>query len=186
VYPPTRGLYFIGQRLIGGCVAPECTRLNGQLVEPYKAKTYKQSQLYTQKFSNRFYSIRGSSGFTFDCNLKTRQCFAPSGVTGGGGSSQSCDNPRHSSLKQIFASCLARADNFVQQAFNADPTVNGIRASMTGMMSLGLVTVATTGGGFPGTDLARGAYFDPWVVNQPCGTHPQLGTPAGREYPINP
>lgn len=176
VYPPVRSAYFIGTRLDGS---------RGQLVQPHKAKTYKQSQLYRQKFSNVWYSVRSSSGFTYDCNPKTRRCVVPHGV-GGTPGEQSCDNPSSANFKSILASCLSRADNLVSQKFNADPTVLGIRESMRGMMSLGLVTVGTPGGAFPSTNLAQGAYFDPSVVNQACGTHPLTGKPAGREYLIYP
>jgi hypothetical protein len=57
---------------------------------------------------------------------------------------------------------------------------------MTGMMKLALITIGTPGGPFPGTSLTEGAYFDAFVVNAPCGTHPETGRSAGREYPISP
>lgn len=169
-YCPLRTAYFIG-RMLDGRV--------GNLIEPYKAKTYKASQLYTQKFSNRWYSVF-SNGFQFDCNPGTRLCFGPTGAA------QSCDNPQSTQWKNIFGTCLLRADNSVSQTFNADPTVQGIRQSMLGMMSLGCVTVPTMGGGFPGTDMKQGSFFDPWVVNTACGTSPVTGKPAGHEYVITP
>jgi hypothetical protein len=175
-YPPTRDAYFIGTTLDGRV---------GALQAPYKANTYKQSALYKKKFSNTWYDIRSNSGFWYSCNPMTRRCIVPSGV-GGTPGEQSCDNPSSANFKPILASCLSRADNLVSQTFNADTTVGGIRESMLGIMKLGLVRIATPGGAFPGTSLAQGAYFDPWVVNTPCGVHPATGRPSGAEYMIRP
>jgi hypothetical protein len=175
-YPPTRGTYFIGKRLDG---------VQGSLVEPYKTNTYKQSTLYKRKFSNAWYNLRSDSGFTYSCNPGTRQCIVPSGV-GAVTGLQSCDNPTSSSVKPILASCLSRADNFVSQKFNADPTVEAIRGSMRNMMTVGLASGVPGAGGFPATSVALGALFDPSVVNAPCGKNPQTGKPAGREYLIRP
>jgi hypothetical protein len=173
-YPPTRDRgYFIGG--------------SGQLQAPSNSEAYKTSQLFVKKLGNRWTSyLSWPSGAWMDCNLATRQCLAPDFVVGGGGGAQSCDNPRHSGLKPAFQACLGKAvGTTVRNAFNADPVVAGIRASMRGMMSLGLVTIGTPGGPFPGTDVARGAYFDPWVLEKTCGTNAQ-GKAAGRYYPVTP
>lgn len=165
-YPPTRDRLYVGTPWYG---------TPGSLHAPTVSRAYENSLLFTKKLGDRYHEIvyQAPHGRT-DCNLAKNLCWD-------GGAFVACDGSGLSStLRSRFDRCLQSAKNTsIKDAFFADATVQLIIAAQRKLVGYGLVTVPTTGGGFPGPDPNVGAYFDPWVRDEPCGDNGR-----GRFYPV--